>query len=228
MKKILLVNNQEAFLDRNKGLLNRAGFLILTATSANEALQICRKEAVDLIIAQLDMPGTRGDLLCSLIRQDNSLRSVSIILVCYESESDLADNCGANAVVTKPVRPESLLNLVGKFLGIHARREYRAVFNAKLAGSRERLEFSGMTRNISATGMLCETATVLNQNDLLSNLLFPLGSDQIVANGKVIWCGSLPDGKYSYGVQFIDLDPELRDKIVNFVSAAEVRQPAEV
>jgi CheY-like chemotaxis protein len=227
MKKILLVNNQEAFLDRNKGLLNRAGFRILTATSANEALQICRQQTVDLIIAQLDMPGTKGDLLCSLIRQDSDLRSVSIILVCYESEAELAANCGANAVVTKPVRPELLLTLVGKFLGIYARREHRAVFNAKLEGSRENLVFSGMTHNISASGVLCETATLLNQNDLLSNLLFSVGSSQIVANGKVVWCASQPDGMQRYGVQFIEIEPELRERIAQFVLSAENSQPAE-
>lgn len=63
MKKILLVNSQEAFLDRNKTLLNRAGFDILTAASTHEALGICRQHPVDLIIAQLDLQG--GEAICS-------------------------------------------------------------------------------------------------------------------------------------------------------------------
>jgi len=221
MKKILLVNNQEAFLDRNKSLLNRAGFLILTATSANEALQISRDQAVHLIIAQLDMPGGRGDLLCSLIRQDSELKNVSIILVCYQSEAEQAANCGANAVVTKPVRPDQLLKLVEKFLGIRARRDYRAAFHARVEGTRESLMFSGMTRNISASGMLCESDLLVDTGDLLSNLLFSIDKNQIVADGKVVWCLSLPDGKYSYGVQFLDLAPELREKIEQFVAAAD-------
>ena len=225
MKKILLVNNQEAFLDRNKTLLNRAGFLILTATSANEALQICRQPDVDLIVAQLDMPGTGGDLLCSLIRRDAELRNVSIILVCYESEAVLAANCGANSVVTKPVRPELLLKLVGKYLGIRARRDYRAAFNARVEGTRESLVFSGMTRNISASGILCEATMQLNQNDLLKNLLFVIESDQIVADGIVIWSANLSDGNYAYGVQFLDLAPEMRERIELFVAAAEELQP---
>jgi len=221
MKKILLVNNQEAFLDRNKSLLNRAGFLILTAVSANDALQISRNQAVDLIIAQLDMPEARGDLLCSLIRQDSELKHVSIILVCYQSEAEQAANCGANAVVTKPVRPDQLLKLVEKFLGIRARRDYRAAFHARVEGTRESLLFSGMTRNISASGMLCESDLLVEKGDLLSNLLFSIDQSQIVADGKVVWCSSLPDGKYSYGVQFIELAQELREKIEQFVAAAD-------
>ena len=223
MKKILLVNSQEAFLDRNKSLLNRAGFRILTATSTSEAFQICREQQVHLIIAQLDLPPTGGDLFCSLIRQDSELRNVSIILVCYESEAELASNCGANAVVTKPIRPEQLLKLVGKFLGIRARRDYRAVFNARVEGSRESLVFSGMTRNISASGMLCETTTLLDQGDLLTNLLFSVDGTQIVADGTVVWSASVEFGKRSYGVQFIDLAPELREQIEQFVTAADQR-----
>jgi CheY-like chemotaxis protein len=221
MKKILLVNNHDAFLDRNKTLLNRAGFLILTATSAIEALSICRAQALDLIIVQLAMPGMRGDLLCSLIRQDSELRNVSIILVCYESEAELASNSGANAVVTKPVRPELLLKTVEKFLGIRARREYRAEFKARVEGTRESMVFSGMTRNISASGLLCEAAMLLSRDDLLSNLLFFIDENRIVADGKVVWTANMPDAMYSYGVKFLNLAPEMRQIIEQFVAAAE-------
>jgi CheY-like chemotaxis protein len=222
MKKILLVNSQESFLDRNKTLLNRAGFLILTATSADEAIRICREHEIQLVIAQLELSGTGGDLLCSLLRQDSALRNLSIILVCFPSEAAFAALCGANAVVTKPVRPDELLQLVGKFLGIRARREYRAEFRALVEGTWGTLTFSGMTRNISASGLLCETEVLLNRDDLLSNMLFSLDSSQIVAEAQVIWrAGGRQDELYSYGVQFVNLAPQLRDKIEQFVTDAE-------
>jgi CheY-like chemotaxis protein len=223
MKKILLLNNQEAFLDRNKSLLNRAGFQILTATSASEALKICHDHTIALIIAQLDMPGIAGDQFCGLVRQDSTLRNVSIILVCYDSTAALerASNCGANAVVTKPVRPETLLRLVGKFLGIRARRDYRVALNARIEGARENQLFSGVTRNISVSGILCESSMQLKQNDLLSQLLFAVDSSQIAADGKVIWTSDALDGQYSYGVRFLDLAPELHEKIERFVAGPD-------
>lgn len=223
MKKILLVNNQDAFLDRNKCLLNRAGFLILTAASAKQALQICREQTVDLIIALLDMPETGGDLLCAQIRRDDELKNVAIILVCYAYQAELsrASLCGANAVVTKPVRPERLLELVGKFLETPARREYRAVFNARVAGTRESLAFSGLTRNISSAGILCESATALKPDDLLSNLLFAVNAHRVVAEGKVVWAESIACGRYQYGVQFTVLPRLSRESIEAFVAAPE-------
>jgi CheY-like chemotaxis protein len=226
MKKILLVNNQEAFLDRNKSLLNRAGFLILTATSAEEALRICREETLDLIIARLDLPETGGDQLCSLIRQDSDIRNVAVILVCYGTEAELkrTSECGANAVVTKPIRPEFLLEQISKFLKIPARRDYRAIFNAEVNGTRENMSFTGMTRNISVSGILCETTIHLNQDDLLTNLLLAIDSHQIVADGKVVRSISMPDGSYNYGVQFTSIAPEFRERIEQFVAAPEQRQ----
>ncbi|OGU10320.1 MAG: hypothetical protein A2075_21020 [Geobacteraceae bacterium GWC2_58_44] len=221
MKKILLVSNHEAFLDRNKSLLNRAGFLILTATSAEEALQLYRQQPVDLIISLLDLPQMGGDALCSLIRQDKDLRQVPFVLVCYETEADLerASHCRANARVIRPVRPELLLKQIGRFLDIPTRRDYRAIFKACVNGTRGSLSFSGMTRNISVSGILCETATILSQNDLISNLLLAIDTDQIVADGKVVWSESQPGGVYNYGVQFTSLAPGCRERIEHFVAS---------
>jgi CheY-like chemotaxis protein len=222
MKKILLVHNLEAFLERNKSLLSRSGFLILTATSVKEALLVHGEQPVDLIISLLAMPETGGDTLCSLIRETPQLRNVPIILVCYDAEPELerASRCGANAWVTRPVRPELLLEQVGRFLKIPARRDYRVVFNARVVGTRGDLPFSGMTRNISASGLFCETSTLLAEDDLITNLLIPIESFQIVADGIVVRSESRPDGMYNYGVHFTNLAPESRDKIERFVSAA--------
>jgi CheY-like chemotaxis protein len=221
MKKILLVNSQEAFLGRNKNLLNRAGFMILTATSAKDALEIYREQSIDLIISVLDLPEIAGDTLCSTLRSGNDVRRVPFILVCYDVEAELerASQCGANAWLTRPVRPELLLEQVGKYLKIPTRRNYRATFNAKVEGTRERLQFSGMTRNISITGLLCETDMQLVQDDLITNLLLAIDSHQIVADGKVVRTEIAADGTYKYGVQFTNLSPESRDRINEYVSA---------
>ena len=221
MKKILLVNNQQAFLERNKSLLDRAGFLILTAGSAKQALQIHREQSVDLIICVLQMREMGGDALCSLIRQGGEVRNVPFILICYDTEAELerASQSGANTWLTKPVRPAQLLEQVGKFLKIPARRNYRATFNAQVNGMKEAVPFSGTTHNISASGILCETEIPLNRDDLITNLLLAVDSYQIVADGKVVRTERRPDGMQNYGVQFTSLAPESRERIEQFVAA---------
>ena len=223
MKKILLVSNQETFLVRNKALLNRAGFIILTASSAEEGLRSYRQESVDLIISMLDLPETGGDQLCSQIRQDKSLRQVPLILVCYDTEAELerAAQSGANSWVIRPVHPEMLLKQIGKYLDIPTRREYRAVFNASIHGSHGSLTFSGITRNISVSGVLCETTIELHQDDQICNLLMAIDSHPIIGDGKVVWSESLPGGLYHYGVQFTNLATGCREKIEEFVTSVE-------
>lgn len=220
MKRILLVSNQEAFLVRNRTLLNRAGFVILTASSAEQALQTYRQQTVDLIISMLDLPHTGGDSLFTLIRQDKSLKQVPLILVCYETDLERASHCGANAWVVRPVHPEQLLKQIGRFLDIPTRRDYRAIFNASVRGTSDSKVFSGMTRNISVSGIMCETATQLQLDDLISNLFLAIDSHPIIADGRVVWTESMPDGTNHYGVQFTELATGCREKIEQFVAAA--------
>lgn len=222
MKKILLVSHQEAFLERNKQLLNRAGFLILTAASAEAALETYREERVDLIIAALDLPGMGGDALCSLIRSQKELRQVPFILVCYETEAELerAARCSANARVTKPVRPDLLLTQIGRFLDIPTRRDYRVSFRACVNGTSGTLLFTGMTRNISVSGLLCETSMRLAPDDLITDLLLTIGPDTIEADARVVWSDSRSDGLFLYGVQFTELAQGSREIIARFVDHA--------
>lgn len=227
MKRILLVNNVEPFLERNRSLLNRAGFLIFTATSAKQALQIYREQAIDLVISLLDMPEMGGDTLCSLIRQ-SEVDNTPFLLVCYDTEAEVgrASRCGANAWLTKPVNPELLLEQVAKFLKIQARRDPRATVKAKLNGTRATSPFLGVTRNISASGFLCETSTPLNQAEIITNLLVAIDSHRVVTTGKVVRSESTPDGMYNCGVEFTRLASDSREKIESLVHPQAQGQPA--
>jgi CheY-like chemotaxis protein len=229
MKKILLVSHQEAFLERNKNLLNRAGFLIVTATSAEGAMVIYRIQPVDLIISVLELPGMGGDAFCSQLRQDKVLRQAPFLLVCYDTEASLARvaECGANAYVTRPVLPDLLLKEMGRFLDIPTRREYRATFQALIHGQSGSLSFTGMTRNISVTGILCETDTRLSQGDIITNLCVEIEGETVDADGRVVWCDQQPDGMFNYGVHFTRLSDSSREAIRHFVETAEPEHPFE-
>jgi CheY-like chemotaxis protein/uncharacterized protein YodC (DUF2158 family) len=216
LKKILLVNTLPTFLERNTSLLNRIGFRIYPATSAFEALQIHRTQRVDLIIALLDMPEMGGDMLCSMIRQDAVLRKVSILLICSPVpwQIEKASQCGANAWICKPVQPELLLQEVRKLIAIPKRLDHRA----SIHGIVRCKWFTGISRNISVSGVLCETGIAIDPDELITSMSVSIGSREIVADGKVVRRVSLPDGHYNYGVQFIGLASEYRKVMETFIS----------
>jgi CheY-like chemotaxis protein len=216
LKKILLVNNLPSFLERNANLLNRIGFKIYTASSALEALQIHRVKHVDLIIVTLDMPEIGGDRLCTLIRQDLELRKVSILLICQPTPGQIekAAQCGANAWICKPVQPTLLLQEVGKLIAIPTRLDHRT----SIHGFVRCKWFSGISRNISVSGILCETDIEIDPEEIITDMSVMIRSSEIIADGKVARTVSLPSGLYNYGVQFIGLAPEHRMEIETLIA----------
>jgi CheY-like chemotaxis protein len=217
MKKILLVSNLQSFLERNTCLLDRAGFKIYTTTSAIDALHIQRAQKIDLIIAILDMPEMGGDKMCSLIRQYEESCKVSIILVCYPVPNDIAraSRCGANVWISKPVNPVVLLHEVGKLLTIPTRIDHRA----SVDGIMKSKLFSGILRNVSVSGILCETDMFLSPDELITDMSFVIGSREIIADGKVVRLVSKSDGMYNYGIQFFGLLPGYREEIENYIAS---------
>jgi DNA-binding response OmpR family regulator len=98
-------------LEQDNSFLNRKDMKVFTAATNEAALKIHREERVNLIITQLDMPGMPSEQLCSLIRDDANLRSVSMIMVCANTPEAIARSaqCRANAVLLQPVHPLLLM-----------------------------------------------------------------------------------------------------------------------
>jgi CheY-like chemotaxis protein len=220
LKKILLVNNLPGFLERNTTLLNRIGFKIYTATTVLEAIRIHRAHKVNLIIAMLEMPETGGDRLCSLIRQDSELRKVSILLICQPTPGQIekASQCGANAWICKPVQPGLLLQEVGKLIAIPTRLDHRT----SIHGIVRCRWFSGISRNISVSGILCETDVQIDPEEVITDMSVFVRSREIIADGRVARAVNLQNGLYNYGVQFIGLAPEHRQEIATFIAHNEL------
>jgi CheY-like chemotaxis protein len=222
MRKIIIVNSIHAFLERDKSILNRVDFRIYTATSGEEALRIHREERANLIVADLDLPDMGGDALCALIREESVIRNVSIILVCQDIPEELerVSMCGANAWVTKPVRPELLIESVGQLLAVSLRKGYRVLLKAKVNGARENVPFFCTSHNISVSGILLETEKVLKPGDCITCAFFLPGSQQIEVDGEVVRLEEKPDGLHHYGIRFIDLAPAFREEIEKFIAQA--------
>lgn len=85
--------------------------------SAAEAEAILASEAVDLILADCDMPGKDGyQLVAELRRSGNELNAYcpAILLSSHTRRSKVlsARDCGANFIITKPLSPSLLLQRI--------------------------------------------------------------------------------------------------------------------
>ena len=88
-----------------KVMLGRWNFEVMEAADGTEALELCRRRAVDFVISDWMMPGMTGPELCRAIRRDGRQRYTYFILLTTKSASgEVAAglDAGADDFVVKP------------------------------------------------------------------------------------------------------------------------------
>jgi len=225
MKKVILTNDLKATLEEDRSFFNRSGIITIGAASNDEVLDLHRAEKADLIVTNLDMPGMSGENLCSLIRNDAALRSVSIIIVCPETASNLqrCAQCGANAFITVPVNTAVLLQEAHQLLHVTQRKTCRMPLKVRLEGKALGNPFSGSVENISTAGLLFVTeAAALFEGDAIHCSFELTGSRRISLSAEVVRTVENPDGpalKKRYGVRFTDIGDADASDIEAFINA---------
>ncbi len=112
MKRILIVEDEEAIREFEAINLKRAGYEVIEAGSGEEALNIYDNDVMGFDIALLDvmMPGMDGFTLCKELRG----RSAAIGIIMLTAKSQEMDKIsglmiGADDYITKPFSPTELL-----------------------------------------------------------------------------------------------------------------------
>jgi two-component system chemotaxis sensor kinase CheA len=79
-RRVLLVDDSPFFRNMLAPLLNAAGFAVVSAASASEALGLLRdRGAFDVIVTDIDMPGMDGFDLTAAVRRDPRTASLPVI-----------------------------------------------------------------------------------------------------------------------------------------------------
>lgn len=222
MKKILLVDNLKSVLEREKGLLDRDVFNIFTAASGAEALGIHKKEKVDIIVMDLNMPDMAGDEVTRLIRRDPDLKKVSIMLATLlddEGERERCAQSGANATIKKPISRDDLTQKLAGFLGIPSRQAIRIIVKIKLEGKVGGDFFIANTVDVSVSGLLFECDRDIPVGSAIETSFFlPLGAGfgRIIARAEIMRIAP-SEGYRRYGVKFLEFKEGKPEFIGEFI-----------
>ncbi len=221
MKKILIARDLHALLEQNDTFLKRKDILVFVASTNDEALNIHRVERANLIITQLNMAGMTSEQFCSIIREDENLRAVSLIMVCADTPEaiDRSAQCRANAVLLYPVHPFVLMVKAQQLLDIAAREMLRVVLSASIDGSVNDEPFYGRVRNISTTGMLIECDAPLAKGARVSCMFYLPNAKKIEVSGKIIRSLDQSPGQkdHHYGLMFTDITAEAKRLLTDYV-----------
>lgn len=102
-----------------RAILERNGYAVRTAASAEEALGALADEIPSLLILDVLLPGLSGYELCKKIKEDPRMQKIPVIfLTGRNSPSDYREGTklGAAMYVAKPVNEKNLLVMTRMFL----------------------------------------------------------------------------------------------------------------
>jgi len=121
--RILIVDDSEVVRKVVRKSISMSGLSvaeIFEAGNGREALELLRKEWVDIVLADLNMPEMNGVELIDQMSKDSLLVSIPVIIVSSEHSEQRIEELrkrGIRAYIKKPFRPEKFRDVVSEVLG---------------------------------------------------------------------------------------------------------------
>jgi two-component system, OmpR family, alkaline phosphatase synthesis response regulator PhoP len=150
-ERILVVDDEEDILELVRFHLAREGYQLVLAASGEEALKKAGREALDLIVLDLMLPGLDGLEVAKALKNDAKTKAVPIIMLTAKGEdADVVSGLeiGADDYITKPFSPRVLTARVKAVL----RRRFRAAVDDTKVILIHDLEIHPGRRSVSAGG----------------------------------------------------------------------------
>ena len=120
--KVLIIDDDELVRMTMCGVLRKLGWTLIEAKNGNEGIDLFKKEKPDLVITDMLMPDKEGLETISDIRALSPKAKIIAISSGGHSRNmaflDLAQQVGANRIMSKPIKPDELLNAVKSILSV--------------------------------------------------------------------------------------------------------------
>lgn len=218
MQKVLITSAAQLFLNRNLELLRRRGLQLCSVTRGEDALKLQEKYHFDLIISDIVLEEMDGCTLCSRILEKER---VPVVIICHNNPGNIAkvEQCGASALILKPVNPVQLMEVVGSFVELQESKSQRVTLNVPVLSRNQDEEFFCLAHNISGTGMLLASEYQLKPGNRIDCRFTLPDSTQVETRGEVVRSASTFESKTLYGVKF-DEYPEYHLRAIrNYVTS---------
>lgn len=226
---ILLVDDSEFFLTLERQFLRNTPAKVITASNAEQALQLARDYRPNIVFLDIDMPGMDGIACCQLMKNDVQVARIPIILIgdkTHPEQKEAARSAPCDAFIEKPLNRREFLHSGHSFLPGIERREPRKTFRLSVLFVCNDSEQMGQCIDISSGGMFLTTLPTGNKGDLLE-LKFRLpgqGEGQVTIGGRIAWVNIpgqeiKPDYPPGYGVEFIDIPETVGVALRRFFSS---------
>ncbi|MGC9045775.1 MAG: hypothetical protein C0186_05325 [Thermodesulfovibrio aggregans] len=118
-EKILVMDDSPLVRKLAEVSLQEAGYEVYTASDGEEGLKIAEQIKPDLILVDFIMPKMTGSQVCKLIRENETLKDIPIILITGKGETvgqALIEKYGILDYFIKPFKSEELVEKINQVL----------------------------------------------------------------------------------------------------------------
>lgn len=109
MYTILVCDDDRDIVQALNIYLTSEGYRVLTASNGLEALELVKRESVQLVLMDVMMPGMDGIQATAQIREKSNLPILFLTAKSEDTDKILGLNIGADDYITKPFNPMELM-----------------------------------------------------------------------------------------------------------------------
>ncbi len=119
MFTVLVIDDEDGFLQIIQVILKRAGFRTLVASSGTEGLEMVYDQRPDVVILDDMMPGMTGGEVCMQIKGDPNVRHIPVVMHSAGAKvrnPAYIQQIGADGVLFKPSLPNEMVETINQCL----------------------------------------------------------------------------------------------------------------
>ncbi len=109
MYKLLICDDDADIVEALKIYLSGGDYQLFTASNGREALEVVEREAIQLVLMDVMMPGLDGIAATARLRETCNVPIILLTAKSEDSDKVLGLNVGADDYITKPFNPVEVL-----------------------------------------------------------------------------------------------------------------------
>ncbi len=119
MKKILVVEDNPLIMELVKTLLISFGYEPTEASDGATALELCKKNSLNLVLLDIQLPGIDGTEVLKILKENSDTREIPVIALtahAMRGDEEKFLKVGFSAYVSKPIDIQRFKSVIAEFI----------------------------------------------------------------------------------------------------------------
>lgn len=131
MKKILLIEDNEAIIMGLKYSLEQENFQVISAKTAKESKEKLDNKNIDIVLLDVSLPDGNGFEICKEIKEKNDIPIIFLTAQDEETSIVLGLDLGADDYIVKPFRTRELISRIKSVLRRYGKKKENNIIQYK-------------------------------------------------------------------------------------------------